>query len=103
MKTTTYICDTCKKSVSEKDLIELSVSVKNLSFSNDDSINRHKTYSQKIEICKDCLVKKGFKIVREEKETEEELAKRNEKVLSEKILDILEDLGVCFTDHDHNY
>ena len=48
-----------------------------------------------IEICPDCLKKKGF-VVEAKKENEEQVATQNKKTLEDKIYEILEDMGVAF-------
>ena len=46
----------------------------------------------KIDICKECLREKGFDVVR----NYEQSAENNKKTLEDKLLKILEDLGVSF-------
>lgn len=93
MKTTTYICDVCKKSVSEMELIPIEVNVENICF---ESTNGYRRRKAKLEICKDCLRKKGFVIEPVTKDTEEEISVKNTKTLEAKIIDMLYDLGVAF-------
>lgn len=95
MKTTSYICDVCKKSVSETDLVSIGVNVKNIYF---ESANGTLQRSATLDICKDCLRKKGFTIETISKDTKDEIATKNTKTLESKILDILDDLGVAFVE-----
>lgn len=93
MKTTSYICDICKKSVSEKDLVLVEVKVENICF---ETTNGYRRRNATLDICKGCLRKKGFTVEPVTKDTEEEIAAKNTKTLENKIIDFLEDLGVAF-------
>lgn len=95
MKTTTYICDVCKKSVSDKELVGIEVGVENICFELT-ACSGYKRAKARLEICKDCLRKKGFVIQAVAKESEAEAKAQNQKTLESKIIDILEDLGVSF-------
>lgn len=95
MKTTTYICDVCKKSVSDKELVGIEVGVENICF---EPTGGYKRAKARLEICKDCLRKKGFVIQTVTKENETEVASQNQKTLESKIIDLLEDLGVAFVE-----
>lgn len=95
MKTTTYICDTCKQSVSEKELVGIEVNVENILF---EPTNGYRRTKARLEICKGCLRKKGFVIQAITKENEAETATHNTKTLESKIIDILDDLGVAFVE-----
>lgn len=92
MQTTNYICDICKTSKSEKDLSNILVNTRGITIS-----QNHYHADLKFDICKECLKKKGFVVnpIPEEK-TKEEIEKANNKTLENKILEILEDLGVQF-------
>ena len=91
MKTTTYICDKCKKSVGAEDLIEINFSAnlikKPNGYYSSQPINK--------DICKKCLEEKGLIIEFNEEKYEQDL-KKNEKTIEDKILEFLEDLGVVF-------
>ena len=91
MKTTTYICDKCKKSVGAEDLIEIKFSAnlikKPSGYYSPQLINK--------DICKKCLEEKGL-IIEFNKEKYEQDLKKNEKTIEDKILEFLEDLGVAF-------
>lgn len=92
MKTTNYICDRCKTSKSQEDLSQIKVNTRGI------TISRNHYHSDiEFDICKDCLKKKGF-IVNPipEEQDEEEVKKANNKTLENKLLEILEDLGVQF-------
>lgn len=92
MQTTNYICDVCKTSKSKTDLCRIKVRTEGL------RINEKGGYYNdlEIDICKDCLEKKGFIINKKTEETEEEISKKNSKTLESKIIDILDNLGVQF-------
>ncbi len=91
MKTTNYICDICKTSKSKDDLCQMEVTTQGLKITNGSYYT-----ALKIDICKDCLEKKGFIINKKPEETEEEIKKKNSQVLENKLIDILENLGVQF-------
>lgn len=91
MQTTNYICDVCKTSKSQEDLCQMRVNTKGL------KIKEGGYYNElNVDICKDCLEKKGFIINPKAEQTEEDIAKRNSQTLESKLTDILEDLGVQF-------
>jgi len=91
-KTTVYTCDLCKQSKSEKDLAKIEVKTEGIIIKGCDR------YSPlKIDICKDCLKRKGFIV--ETQETPEEngvVEGKNKLTLEDKLYDILEDMGVAF-------
>lgn len=92
MITKTFICDMCKKSVGETELTQLSISMKMFKatsgYANILTANK--------DICKDCLEKKGILTYLPEGQKHEDIATKNQKALSDKLIDILEDLGVVF-------
>ena len=92
MKTTTYICDLCKKSVGEAELTTLSVSMKMQrspsGYASTITVNK--------DVCKDCLEKKGILVIVPEGKKHDDVVAKNEKTLEDKLIDILEDLGVAF-------
>lgn len=91
MKTTNYICDLCKTSKSEEDLCQMRVTTQGL------KIKEGSYYNElNVDICKNCLEKKGFIINPKPEETEEDIKKKNSQVLENKLIEILEDLGVQF-------
>ena len=91
MQTTNYICDICKTSKSQDDLCQMKISTKGL------KINKGGYYSElNVDICKECLEKKGFIINPKPEETEDDMKKKNSQVLENKLVEILEDLGVQF-------
>lgn len=91
MKTTNYICDVCKTSKSEEDLSQISVNTRGITIS-----QNHYHPDIKFDICKECLKKKGFIVNPIPEDQKEEAVNVNSKTLENKILDILEDLGVQF-------
>lgn len=91
-QTTVYACDICKQSKNEKSLAKISVRVEGL------KIKGHSPYNGlSIDICPDCLKKKGF-VVEPKDEEAEQAAAQNRVTLEDKIYDILEDLGVVFAE-----
>ncbi|MCI8655459.1 MAG: hypothetical protein HFJ48_06310 [Clostridia bacterium] len=91
MKTTNYICDICKTSKSKEDLCQMKVSTQGI------KINEGSYYNElNVDICKECLEKKGFIINPKPEQTEEDIKKKNSQVLENKLIDILIDLGVQF-------
>ena len=94
MKTTTYICDVCKKSVGEAELFEVSTS---LAVPKQERGYSKTLTSCKKDVCRDCLEKKGIVTAGYGIKDEHELAEtKNQKTLESKLIDILEDLGVSF-------
>lgn len=97
MKTTTYICDSCKKSVSEAELIALEVGLTGDICIKDGE--RRYAKQAHLDICKDCLRKKGFVIeAPQDKDERHEAQAKNQKTLENKLIDILEDIGVAFVE-----
>lgn len=91
IKTINYICDICKTSKSEDDLCQMKISTKGL------KIVEGSYYNElNVDICKDCLNKKGFIINPKPEETEDDIKKKNSQILENKLIDILDDLGVQF-------
>lgn len=88
-QTTVYTCDICKGSKSKGDLAQLSIKAEGIKFK---GISQYSALE--IDICKECLKKKGF-VVDYEKMTEQDAAK-NEICLEDKIYDFLHDMGVVF-------
>lgn len=93
MVTKTFICDICKNSVGETELCEVGVSIKRPQ-------NPYTTMlTCKKDICKKCLEKKGIVT-----ETTGDRAKdiqsetTNQKTIESKLIELLEDLGVQFTE-----
>lgn len=86
-----YTCDICKQSKSKDDLAKLSITTQGLRIKGADRYN-----PLNIDICPDCLKRKGFII---EHKTEEELKEaqaKNAVSLEDKIYDFLRDMGVVF-------
>ncbi|MHB8124690.1 MAG: hypothetical protein ACYDEJ_03440 [Desulfitobacteriaceae bacterium] len=96
MKTTTYICDVCKKSVGEAELCQVESSIK---IPRQDHRGAMKLVGCNKDICKDCLIKKGLLI--EYSGSDEERSKQvaaNQKTFESKFIDFLEDIGVVFVE-----
>lgn len=89
-QTTVFTCDICKQSKSKDDLAKITVKSKGIRMKGVgyNGIN--------IDICPDCLKRKGF-VVEVKGESEQEQAEaRNRATLEDKIYDILSDMGVLF-------
>lgn len=86
-QTTVFTCDICKQSKSKDDLAKINVRTEGFKV-------KGGFYGFSIDICRDCLKKKGFVI--EVKDGEGEQAAQNRMTLEEKLCDILMDLGVIF-------
>ena len=90
-QTTVFTCDICKQSKSKNDLAKITVKsegirMKGVGYS---GIN--------IDVCPDCLKKKGFVVERKETEQEnDQTAMQNKATLEDKIYDFLRDMGVLF-------
>lgn len=90
-QTTVFTCDICKQSKSKNDLAKITVKsegirMKGVGYS---GIN--------IDVCPDCLKKKGFVVERKETEQEnDQTAMQNKVTLEDKIYDFLRDMGVLF-------
>ena len=90
-QTTVFTCDICKQSKSKNDLAKITVKSEGIRMKGVgyNGIN--------IDVCPDCLKKKGFVV--EQKETEQEndqTAMQNKATLEDKIYDFLRDMGVLF-------
>ena len=90
-RTEVYSCDICKQSKSKDDLAKITVRSEGI------RIKGVGYNGITIDICPDCLKKKGFvveeKLTKEEQELDE---KQNKATLEDKIYEILEDMGVVF-------
>lgn len=91
-QTTVYTCDICKQSKDERSLAKIVVKVGRLKVKGLDSYN-----TLNIDICPDCLKKKGFVVEPKSEETEQAEA-QNRVTLEDKIYDILSDMGVVFAE-----
>ena len=91
-RTEVYTCDICKESKNKNDLAKLEITCRGIRIKDVNNLN-----VLKIDICPDCLKKKGFVVERKEEEAKEAIA-QNRATLEDKIYDILEDMGVMFTE-----
>ncbi len=90
-RTEVYTCDICKQSKSKDDLAKIAV--------HSDGIRMKGVgyNGLRIDICPDCLRRKGFVVeVKESKEENEQAETQNKATLEDKIYDILSDMGVMF-------
>ena len=89
--TTIHLCDICKNSKGQTDLASLKIEVKGL------KIKDCNLYSPlKVDICSDCLKKKGFVIEYHSDEEGKQAEAQNKVTLEDKIYEILSDMGVVF-------
>lgn len=91
MKTITYICDKCKQSKSDTDIVTIETSYQIV---RTDNSYRHTARASK-DICKSCLDKLGLLTELPPQDTDEQLRK-NSKTFEDKFVDLLYDLGVQF-------
>ena len=90
-ETKVYTCDICKNSKSKENLARINVRVTGL------YIKGSGYNGLDIDICPDCLKKKGFVVYEKPTKEERELAETKNKVtLEDKIYEILSDMGVAF-------
>jgi len=94
MITKTFICDVCKKSVGEPELKTLSVLMKGIVSPSGYTSNQ----SASKDVCKECLEKRGILSLAPDGQKLDDVYAKNQKTLADKLIDILEDLGVAFTD-----
>lgn len=91
-QTTVYTCDICKQSKDRDDLARIEVKTEGIRIKNCDRYN-----PLKIDICKDCLKRKGF-LVEVKDEDNEQAQKQNKATLEDKLYEILEDMGAAFVE-----
>lgn len=93
-QTIVYTCDICKESKNRESLSKIEIKAEGLRIKGADRYN-----PVKIDICKECLRKKGF-IVEPKVDDEEnqQTEGRNRMTLEDKFYDILEDMGVAFVE-----
>lgn len=91
-ETTVYTCDICKQSKDKNDLAKIEVKTEGIRIKGS---NRYAP--MRIDICKDCLKRKGF-LIEAKNEEIEQVEKQNKATLEDKIYEILEDMGVAFTE-----
>jgi len=94
MITKTFICDKCKKSVGEFELLSLKVTIRE---AKPTSVYARNLADSEKDICKECLVKTGMIPTNFEQQSDKDEASiANKKTLDTKLIEILEDLGVQF-------
>ena len=89
MRTEVYTCDICKQSKGRDDLAKITIQSEGI---------RMKGVGYNgitIDICPDCLKKKGFIVEFKEEDMEPALT-QNKQTLEDKVYEILSDLGVVF-------
>lgn len=89
-QTQVYTCDICKQSKSKDDLARITINTKGIKMLD------IPYGGLEIDICQDCLKKKGF-VVEDKKDEELKQAQAKNKVtLEDKIYEFLSDMGVVF-------
>ena len=91
--TQVYTCDICKNSKSKDGLAMLEIRCNGIHIKDSDSYG-----GIRIDICADCLKKKGFVVEHKTREEMENAANQNKVTLEDKVYDILEDMGVAFVE-----
>lgn len=91
MRTEVFTCDICKQSKSQNDLAKITINSKGIRM-------KGVGYSGiEIDVCPDCLKRKGF-IVECKKEEGEQVAMQNKQTLEDKVYEFLADMGVAFVE-----
>lgn len=89
MRTEVYTCDICKQSKGRDDLAKITIKSDGI------RIKGAGYNGITIDVCPDCLKRKGF-VVEFKEEEEEQAAAQNKQTLEDKIYDFLSDMGVMF-------
>ena len=93
MKTEVFTCDCCKNSKSYGDLAHLTIQCDGLTL----KMGGLRKFSIVKDICKDCLERKGIVVHPTADNEKDKIADtKNKKTLNDKLIDILDDLGVAF-------
>lgn len=92
-QTTVFTCDICKQSKSKNDLAKITVRTEGIHIKNQVNYT-----GIQIDVCPDCLRKKGFVVEAKTEEELEQAKKQNEVSLEDKIYDFLSDMGVVFAE-----
>ena len=89
MRTEVYTCDICKQSKGRDDLAKITIKSEGIRM-------KGGGYNGiMVDICPDCLKKKGFIVEFKEEDMEPALT-QNKQTLEDKVYEILSDLGVVF-------
>lgn len=89
-----HSCDICKQEKSARELAKLEI--RSAGGINIKDANGYFGTGHILDICPDCLKKYGFDVEPKHDEEYKAQAAQNRKTLEDKILDILDDLGVSF-------
>lgn len=92
MEVISHVCDICKQTKTKDEMIQMSLSQRNCWSSKIKIINNDLI----LDICPECLKKKGIVFEKTEEQTQEEIYERNEKTFKEKFVELLNDLDVSF-------
>lgn len=89
-KTEVFTCDICKQSKSKDDLAKITIKSEGIRMKN---IGYN---GIQIDVCPECLKKKGFVVEEPVREELEAVENKNKITLEDKIYDFLADMGVVF-------
>jgi len=92
MKTITYICDKCKQSKSESDIVVIETTYQ---ISRNSQASRYTARAKK-DVCKQCLESAGMLYEMPDNTDVNEALKKSQKSFEDKLIDLLYDLGVQF-------
>lgn len=90
MEVISHVCDMCKQTKTKDEMVTLELSQ---SYGSKVRIIGNR---QRIDICPECMKKKGIVIEKTEEQTQEEVYQKNERTIREKFIEILADLDVSF-------
>lgn len=91
MEVVSHVRDICKQTKTKEEMVQMTLTQNNYS----SEIRIMKNYLR-LDICHDCLKKKGIVIEKTEGQSDDEKFKKNEKTLQDKFIEILDELGVSF-------
>lgn len=94
MTKTIYTCDICHQEKKQDELAK--IELRSTGGINIKNSNNFFGGGRLLDICSDCLKKYGFDVEAKHDDEYKKQAEQNRKTLEDKLLDILEDLGVRF-------
>ncbi|HAB66568.1 MAG TPA: hypothetical protein DCE23_04290 [Firmicutes bacterium] len=92
MEVVSHVCDICKQTKTKDEMIQMRLSQNN-AYSCKNKIIEN---DLRLDICPECLKKKGIVFEKTEEQTQKEIYERNEKTFKEKFVELLNDLDVSF-------
>lgn len=90
MKQEVYSCDICKKPNAKEHLSRIEIKADGIHFKDIKYGGLH------IDVCDECLRKKGMQVERKTDDEEDRRLQQNKVCLEDKIIDFLQDIGVVF-------